>query len=64
MKMHHLDLADSHLGDVVPGEPEHDVPTTREVLEELFQLLEDYAPTWYTEAHHNRAVAALLGRPV
>jgi len=34
-------------------------PTPRDVLEELFQLLEDYAPTWYTEEHHNRAVAAL-----
>lgn len=44
--------------DLAPG-----VPTTREVLKELFLLLEDYAPTWYTEAHHNRAVAALLGRP-
>lgn len=38
------------------------VPTTREVLEELFQLLEDYAPIWYTEELHDRAVAA-LGRP-
>jgi hypothetical protein len=36
-------------------------PTPREVLEELFQLLEDYAPMWYTEEHHNRAVAALRG---
>jgi hypothetical protein len=40
----------------------HCVPTQRAVLEELFKLLEDYAPTWYTEEHHNRAVAALLGR--
>jgi len=30
-----------------------------EVLRELFNLLEQYAPTWYTEEHHNRAVAAL-----
>lgn len=37
-------------------------PAPRAVLEELFLLLEDYAPTWYTEEHHNRAVAALLGR--
>jgi hypothetical protein len=29
------------------------------VLEELFELLEDYGPGWYTEDHHNRAVAAL-----
>jgi hypothetical protein len=64
MNMHHLDLADSHLGEPVPHEPHQDVPSTREVLEELFQLLEEYAPTWYTEALHNRAVAALLGRPV
>ena len=32
------------------------------VLEELFVLLEDYGPAWYTEEHHNRAVNALLGR--
>ena len=37
------------------------VPSAREVLEELFQLLEGYAPVWYTEEHHNRAVAALRG---
>jgi len=29
------------------------------VLKELFELLEDYAPVWYTEENHNRAVAAL-----
>ena len=29
-------------------------------LRELFDLLEDYAPSWYTEEHHNRAEAALL----
>lgn len=26
---------------------------------ELFALLEEYAPVWYTEGHHNRAVAAV-----
>ena len=30
-----------------------------EVLLELFNLLEQYAPSWYTKEHHNRAVAAL-----
>ena len=29
------------------------------VLRELFELLEDYAPAWYTEEHHERVVAAL-----
>ena len=29
------------------------------VFRELFNLLEQYAPAWYTEEHHNRAVAAL-----
>ena len=29
------------------------------VLQELFELLEDYAPTWYTEEHHKRASAVL-----
>ena len=30
-----------------------------EVFRELFNLLEQYAPVWYTEEHHNSAVAAL-----
>ena len=32
-----------------------------EAFRELFDLLEEYAPPWYTEEHHNRAVAALRG---
>ena len=28
-------------------------------LEELFALLEDYGPSWYTEEHHKRAMSAL-----
>ena len=30
-----------------------------EVFREMFNLLEQYAPAWYTEWHHRRAVAAL-----
>jgi len=33
---------------------------TKAVLEELFSLLEEYGPAWYTEEHHKRIVAALL----
>jgi len=29
------------------------------VLCELYNLLEDYGPTWYSEGLHNRAEAAL-----
>ncbi len=32
----------------------------RAVLEELFILLEDYAPVWYTQEHQRRALAVLL----
>lgn len=32
---------------------------TAEVLREFFNLLEEYAPVWYTEQHHDRAVVAL-----
>jgi len=32
------------------------------VLEELYILLEDYSPVWYTEEHHDRALRALLQR--
>jgi len=47
----------------VPGK-EHDfehraVDGAREALTELFDLLEEYAPIWYTELHRNRALAAL-----
>jgi hypothetical protein len=31
----------------------------KEVLSELRDLLEDYAPTWYTEEHHRRVESAL-----
>jgi hypothetical protein len=33
---------------------------------ELFHLLEEYAPVWYTEQHHNRAVVAqrLIARAI
>ena len=40
--------------------PAHD---SKKVLRELFELLEDYAPTWYTEEHHNR-LASALGEPL
>jgi hypothetical protein len=33
--------------------------TATAVLRELFELLEDYAPSWYTEEIHTRAAAAL-----
>jgi hypothetical protein len=42
------------------GAPRRPRATARVVLEEMFELLEDYAPTWYTEEHHNRIVEALL----
>jgi len=29
-----------------------------EAFSELFELLEQYAPTWYTQQHHDRALAA------
>ena len=35
----------------------------RSMLRELFELLQDYAPIWYTEELHNRTATA-LGEPV
>ena len=35
--------------------------STESVLEELYRLLEDYAPSWYTEEQHLRVLAALEG---
>ena len=31
-----------------------------DALSELYQLLEEYGPSWYTKGHHERAEAALL----
>jgi len=36
----------------------------KDVLRELYLLLEDYAPVWYTEEHYKRALNALLDRDV
>lgn len=33
------------------------------ILRELFELLQDYSPIWYTEELHNRTAAA-LGEPI
>jgi hypothetical protein len=44
------------------AEKEATVPSVRTVLEEVFQLLEDYGPLWYTEEHHDRILAALCNR--
>lgn len=32
---------------------------TASVLLEFFNLLEEHAPVWYTEQHHDRALVAL-----
>ena len=32
------------------------------ILEDLYELLEEYGPSWYTKEHHDRALAALLDR--
>jgi hypothetical protein len=35
-----------------------------EALQALYKLLEAYAPSWYTEEHHNLASAALSTTPL
>ena len=57
-------MSDSELDESSEGQREKSVVRIElagvaEVLRDLFNLLEQYAPTWYTEEHHNRAVAAL-----
>ena len=39
--------------------PISSAPNAEEVLRELFELVEEYGPVWYTEEHHRRAGAAL-----
>jgi hypothetical protein len=38
---------------------EEQLAYVEEVFEELFRLMEQYAPAWYTEEHYKRAVIAL-----
>lgn len=42
-----------------PGFEPSEVIEARDSLIELFDLLEEYAPTWYTQAHRARALAAI-----
>lgn len=41
------------------SEMELDRVRLADALSELHRLLEDYAPSWYTQKHHEKAVAAL-----
>lgn len=45
--------ADNNLG------AEFDRALLVEALSDLYHLLEEYAPAWYTEEHHNKAEIAL-----
>lgn len=45
---------DHELGELTENEAE-----LMAALKMLFELLEEYAPAWYTEEHRNKAVAAL-----
>jgi hypothetical protein len=57
-------MSDSKFDEMRGGQPEKShafqaKSRFAEVFRELFNLLEQYAPAWYTEEHHKRAVAAL-----
>lgn len=39
-----------------------DEASARLVLRDLYELLETYAPVWYTEEHHNQASQVLNTR--
>jgi hypothetical protein len=49
----------SALNSEVLASAEAKLTSARTALKELFALLEDYAPIWYTEEHHNLAFDAL-----
>jgi hypothetical protein len=38
--------------------PDSQFKIVAEAFLESFELLEEYAPTWYTEQHHRRALTA------
>ena len=41
------------------SEMERDRVLLTKVLTEIYELLEEYAPPWYTEEHHERVKAVL-----
>ena len=41
------------------SEMERDRVLLTKVLTEIYELLEEYAPPWYTQQHHDRVKAAL-----
>jgi hypothetical protein len=45
--------------DQPPAADSHPPLTPLAVLQELYELLEEYAPIWYTQELHDRAEAAL-----
>jgi len=58
--MKSLELKDLKVAKDIFSRAEQQPPAdARAVLKELFELLEEYAPAWYTQAHHDRAIAAL-----
>lgn len=50
-------------GGLAPNNDNHKPITPVAVLQELFELLEDYSPIWYTQETHDRAIAALGQNP-
>jgi hypothetical protein len=59
--MMHVEVAPDLNTVTLTGKPQH-ASNPRAALEELFILLEEYGPMWYTQEHHDRALNALLGR--
>lgn len=62
MNAERWDQTKSKNGKHVSAAKEPIAPSVRTVLEEVFVLLEDYAPLWYTEEQHDRILAALRSR--
>lgn len=45
------------------GQHQADKANPMTVLRELFELLEDYSPAWYSEETYQRASAVLMQHP-
>lgn len=55
-------MALANMKDLGPGcsaDPSISIAGITDIYAEMFELLEDYAPSWYTEELHNRAAAGL-----
>jgi hypothetical protein len=63
LKEETLKVPKEEISGMNPPLPAHE-PDLRKLLQELYELLENYGPHWYSQELHNRILAALTAAEV